>query len=47
MKKAYNTPKLSVHGSVEVLTQQAKGPGSDDGVVLVIPGITDGTPIGS
>lgn len=49
MKKTYNTPKLSVHGSVESLTQQVKGLGSDDGVTLVIPGLTppDGVPIGS
>jgi|GEM_PF-3281886 len=49
MKKAYNAPELTVHGSVSVLTQQTKGLGSDDGVTLVIPGLTppDGVPIGS
>ena len=40
MKKAYSTPTLSIHGSVEMLTQQVKGLGSDDGVILVIPGLT-------
>ena len=49
MKKAYSTPKLSVYGSVETLTKQVKGLGGDDGVVLVIPGLTPdgGVPIGS
>ena len=49
MKKAYNTPKLSVHGSVESMTQTVKGLGADDGVTLVIPGLTpdSGVPIGS
>ena len=49
MKKTYNAPKLTVHGSVEVLTQQTKGLGSDDGVNLVIDGLTPpgGVPIGS
>jgi hypothetical protein len=49
MKKSYNSPKLSVHGSIEVLTEQRKTIGKDDGVILVIPGLTppDGTPIGS
>ncbi|MEO0013949.1 MAG: hypothetical protein RLZZ535_2338 [Cyanobacteriota bacterium] len=48
MKKSYNSPKLSVHGSIEVLTE-AKTIGKDDGVALVIPGLTppDGVPIGS
>ena len=48
MKKSYNTPKLSVHGSIEMLTQQVKGLGSDDGVTLVIQGLTppSGVPIG-
>ena len=40
MKKAYNAPKLSVHGSIELLTQQVKGLGADDGVTLVIEGLT-------
>lgn len=49
MKKLYSTPQLNVHGSVETLTQQVKTLGSDDGVILVIPGLTpdDGTAIGS
>ena len=49
MKKTYNTPKLSVHGSIEELTQQTKGLGSQDGVTLVIEGLTPegGVPIGS
>ena len=49
MKKAYSTPKLSVHGSIELLTQQVKGLGADDGVTLVIEGLTppEGVPIGS
>jgi len=49
MKKAYNAPALTVHGSVSALTQQVKGLGSDDGVILVIPGLTppDGVSIGS
>ena len=49
MKKAYSAPKLSVHGSIELLTQQVKGLGSDDGVTLVIEGLTppSGVPIGS
>ncbi len=46
MKKSYITPKLSVHGSVENLTQQTKVFGSQDGIVVAIPG-TDGVPIGS
>ncbi|MEL6910016.1 MAG: lasso peptide [Cyanobacteria bacterium J06643_13] len=48
MKKAYSRPQLTVHGSVNVLTQQTKGLGSDDGVILTIPGLTppDGVPIG-
>ena len=44
MKKTYNAPKLSVHGSVEQLT--AKVFGTDDGVTLTVPGIGTG-PIGS
>ena len=49
MKKAYSTPKLSIHGSIELLTQQVKGLGADDGVTLVIEGLTppEGVPIGS
>ena len=49
MKKTYNAPKLTVHGAVTEMTQQTKGLGSDDGVTLVIPGLTppDGVPIGS
>ena len=49
MKKAYSTPKLSVHGSIELLTQQVKGLGTDDGVTLVVEGLTppEGVPIGS
>jgi len=49
MKKAYNAPKLTVHGSVESLTQITKGIGSGDGVILNIPNLTppEGTPIGS
>ena len=47
MKKTYNTPKLSVHGSVEQLTQKTLG--EDDGTILTIPGLTPdgGVPIGS
>lgn len=44
MKKVYNTPKLTVHGSVEQLTEKVFG--KDDGVVLTVPGIGTG-PIGS
>ena len=49
MKKAYNAPKLSLHGTVAEMTQQTKGLGTDDGVILVIPGLTppDGVSIGS
>ncbi|MEO1691384.1 MAG: lasso peptide [Cyanobacteria bacterium J06631_6] len=49
MKKTYSKPQLTVHGSVDVLTQQTKGLGSDDGVTLVIDGLTPpgGVPIGS
>lgn len=46
MKKSYMTPKLTVHGSVENLTQQTKKFGANDGIILDIPG-TDGVPIGS
>ncbi len=50
MKKSYNTPKLSVHGSIEELTQQTvKRFGLNDGIVLSIP-TPDGditVPIGS
>lgn len=49
MKKTYIKPKLSVHGSIEELTQQSKTIGSNDGVTLSIPGVTPegGVPIGS
>ena len=49
MKKTYSKPEVSVYGSVEMLTQQVKGLGSDDGVTLVISGLTppDGVPIGA
>jgi hypothetical protein len=49
MKKNYSAPKLSVHGSIEELTQQRKTIGTNDGVILVIPGLTppDGVAIGS
>ena len=49
MKKLYSTPQLKVHGSVETLTQQVKSIGKDDGVILVIPGLTpsNGVAIGS
>jgi hypothetical protein len=49
MKKAYSTPELNVHGSIEELTQVTKYLGKDDGVILVIPGLTPdgGVPIGS
>lgn len=49
MKKTYNAPKLSVHGSLEGLTQQTKTIGNNDGVTLSIPGLTppEGVPIGS
>jgi hypothetical protein len=45
MKKSYNSPELSVHGSIEMLT--AKTFGKDDGVVLTIPGVPGNIPIGS
>lgn len=49
MKRTYNAPKLSIHGSVAQLTEQNKTVGNDDGVILTIPGITPdgGVPIGS
>jgi hypothetical protein len=47
MKKSYNSPKLSVHGSIEVLTEQRKTFGKEDGVVLVIPNVPVDIPIGS
>ncbi|MEL6581046.1 MAG: lasso peptide [Cyanobacteria bacterium J06621_12] len=49
MKKTYKAPKLNVHGSIESMTQQVKTLGKDDGVILVIPGLTpaDGVAIGS
>ena len=49
MKKAWNTPNLKEHGAVEALTQQVKTIGANDGVILVIPGLTpdEGVPIGS
>jgi hypothetical protein len=47
MKKAYNSPKLSVHGSIEVLTEKTIG--KNDGNILTIDGLTPpgGVPIGS
>ena len=47
MKKTYNTPKLSIHGSVAQLTEKTTG--KDDGVILTIPGLTvpGGVAIGS
>lgn len=40
MKKTWNTPQLTVHGSVENLTQQRKKTtGGKDGIVLVLPNI--------
>lgn len=49
MKKTWNTPAITVYGGVENLTQQAKTIGKDDGVVLIIDGLTppDGVAIGS
>ena len=49
MKKTWMTPNLKAHGAVEALTQQTKTIGADDGVTLVIPGLTppDGVAIGS
>lgn len=39
MKKSYNPPKLTVHGSIEQVTEQTRKTfGSDDGVVLTIGG---------
>ena len=40
MKKAWATPTLEVHGTVEQITQQNKTIGSDDGVILIVPGLT-------
>ncbi|MEL6910015.1 MAG: lasso peptide [Cyanobacteria bacterium J06631_6] len=40
MKKSYSVPQLTRHGAVADLTQQTKTLGKDDGVILVIPGIT-------
>ena len=38
MKKNYSMPKLSVHGSIEELTQQRiKKFGTNDGILLTIP----------
>lgn len=34
MKNAWNTPKLTNYGSVDVLTQQVKSTGSNDGVLF-------------
>ena len=47
MKKTYNTPKLSVHGSVEQLTHKQFG--TDDGlsVTIPVPGGSVDVPIGS
>lgn len=49
MKKTWNTPELQCHGAVENLTQQTKTIGTDDGVILIVPGLTppDGVAIGS
>lgn len=49
MKKSYNSPELSIHGSIEGLTEQVKTIGKDDGITLVIPNLTppEGVPIGS
>ncbi len=48
MKKSYKTPKLTVHGSIEELTQQrVKRFGLDDGIVLSIPDSDITVPIGS
>ncbi len=49
MKKTWNKPSLTVYGAVENLTQLDKTIGSDDGVNLIIDGLTppDGVPIGS
>ncbi len=50
MKKAYSTPELNVHGSIEELTHQTrKYFGKDDGIILVIPTPDGGVdvPIGS
>ena len=48
MKKNYTTPKLSVHGSLEELTQSnVKKFGANDGWVLAINGDPSNTaPIG-
>ena len=47
MKKTYNAPKLSIHGSVAQLTEKTLG--KDDGTILDIPGLTapGGVAIGS
>ena len=49
MKKAYNAPKLTVHGSVNTITQQTKTTGRDDGVILIVDNLTpaEGVSIGS
>ena len=47
MKKTWNTPKLTVYGSVKNLTQQIKRFGAKDGIFLAIPGVDTPVPIGS
>lgn len=49
MKKTYKAPKLKVHGSIEELTLQTKTIGKDDGIILIVDGLTppDGVSIGS
>ena len=37
-KKVYTTPKLTVHGTVEEITRQGKGPSSGDGLGQWPPG---------
>ncbi|MEM9806549.1 MAG: hypothetical protein AAF959_14835 [Cyanobacteria bacterium P01_D01_bin.56] len=47
MKKTWTTPTLKEHGAVEAVTQQTKGLGFGDGIILVIPGLTppEGIPV--
>lgn len=47
--KTWKKPQLTVHGAIENLTQQTKTIGSDDGIILIVPGLTppDGVSIGS
>ncbi|MEO0537620.1 MAG: hypothetical protein AAF215_27630 [Cyanobacteria bacterium P01_A01_bin.123] len=47
MKKTWITPELKNHGAAENLTQQQKTFGSDDGIVLIIPGVDSDIAIGS